>query len=97
MRFLFLVLGGVVFMAASARAESDFEIGGNADFFYAYNDVAKPYEDLQKNNVLQAAGNLNAAYSYFFSDETLDVLELGRIGVPYSLKKLVDLPFHCIP
>ena len=69
MRFLFLVLGGVVFMAASARAKSDFEIGGNADFFYAYNDVANPYENLQKNNVLQAAGNLNAAYSYFFSDD----------------------------
>ena len=69
MRFLFLVLSGVLFMAASAHAESGFDIAGDADFFYAYNDVSKPYEPLQKNNVLQAAGNLNASYSYSFSDD----------------------------
>ena len=69
MRFLFLVLGGVLFMTASAHAESGFDIAGDADFFYAYNDVSKPYEPLQKNNVLQAAGNLNASYSYSFSDD----------------------------
>lgn len=68
MRFLFLVLAGIMLVSNNAKG-ADFTYALNLNNYYGYTDYSKPYNKIYKQNNLNSSANLYLNGSYDFSDD----------------------------